>query len=220
MKSNRLLRLSPLSLPRLPIHIYPRSTQIAPSIRLSAYTTGPKQPVYTYNIPAPKPNSGPILKRSSQRDLPQLNSIENPWRIWRHLPLVLVTIVAGAFGIINYEKINHSVVASCLYALRANPQARELLGDEIYFASSFPFIHGPIDPMHGVIDVKFGVKGSKSSGIMRFRCTRQHRRDFFKMDEWSLSMSNGTILNLLETEADVNPMTRSELPVEEVVQSA
>jgi cytochrome c oxidase assembly factor 1 len=107
-----------------------------------------------------------------------LTNIENPWRIWRHFPLVVLAMLGGALGIINYEKVNHSVVGSCLYALRANPKARELLGDEIYFASGFPIIHGPIDPMHGIIDVKFSVQGSKGSGTMRFRCTRVHRKDF------------------------------------------
>jgi cytochrome c oxidase assembly factor 1 len=94
------------------------------------------------------------------------------------LPLVVGALIAGALGIINYEKSSHSVVSSSLYALRVNPVARELLGEEIYFSSGFPWISGPIDPMHGVIDVEFGVKGTKGKGRMKFKCTREHRKDF------------------------------------------
>jgi cytochrome c oxidase assembly factor 1 len=94
------------------------------------------------------------------------------------VPIVLVIIIAGGAGIFNYEKINNSVVSSSLYALRVHPEAREVLGDEIYFAHRIPWISGTIDPMHGEIDVSFGVKGSKGTGVMRFRAIRPRKDEF------------------------------------------
>ena len=43
-------------------------------------------------------------------------------------------------GIFNYQKSSSSVVNSTLYALRTSTKAREVLGDEIYFAQKIPWI--------------------------------------------------------------------------------
>lgn len=87
-------------------------------------------------------------------------------------------MVVGGAAIFNYEKLNHSVVSSSLYALRVHPTAQEVLGGEIYFANRIPWIRGSIDPMHGVIDVSFGVKGTKDRGKMRFRATSRRKGEF------------------------------------------
>lgn len=137
----------------------------------------PKTPHRAYT-PAPTSTSGPILTRRADRALPPLSSIENPFRIWRHLPLVAIVMVVGGAAIFNYEKLNHSVVSSSLYALRVHPTAQEVLGGEIYFANRIPWIRGSIDPMHGVIDVSFGVKGTKDRGKMRFRATSRRKGEF------------------------------------------
>jgi cytochrome c oxidase assembly factor 1 len=126
-------------------------------------------------IPTPS-RTTPLLNRRADRPLPSLKSINR--RTWPYLPVFLAVIAAGAFAIFNYEKLNHSVVSSSLYALRVHPRSREMLGDEIYFAHRVPWIHGKIDPMHGVVDVSFAVKGSKGKGKMRFRCTRRKRGDY------------------------------------------
>jgi cytochrome c oxidase assembly factor 1 len=92
--------------------------------------------------------------------------------------LVLLVLVAGGAAIFNYEKLSHSVVTSSLYALRVHARARGELGDEIYFAQRIPWISGSIDPMHGKIDVWFGVKGTKGKGVMRFRALRVRKDDY------------------------------------------
>jgi cytochrome c oxidase assembly factor 1 len=97
---------------------------------------------------------------------------------------VLLVLVAGGAAIFNYEKLNHSVVSSSLYALRVHPRAREELGEEIYFAQRIPWIGGSIDPMHGVIDVRFGVKGKTGKGVMRFRALRVKKDDY--VSPWTL----------------------------------
>ena len=82
------------------------------------------------------------------------------------------------FGIFNYQKSSSSVVSSTLYALRTSKQAREILGDEIYFAHKIPWISGTMDQLHGRIDISYWVKGTKSKGKMRFKSIRPDRTSY------------------------------------------
>jgi cytochrome c oxidase assembly factor 1 len=122
------------------------------------------------------PNPPPPLHRRADRPLPALKSITR--RVPPYLAHFLVVLALAAAAIINYEKAQHSVVASCLYALRVDDRVRARLGDEIYFAHRIPWISGSIDPMHGKIDISFWVKGTDGKALMRYRCTRRRRKDF------------------------------------------
>lgn len=123
-------------------------------------------------ISAPGPNSGPLLSRSADRELPSIA----PKRRWlRSIPVFVVIIGASLLGIFNYQKSSSSVVNSTLYALRTSSKAREVLGDEIYFAHKMPWIYGEMNQLHGRIDINFWVKGNKSTGRMRFRSIRPTR---------------------------------------------
>lgn len=122
-------------------------------------------------IPAPEPGSGPILERRSDRALPE--SEGRPFL--KTLPIFVVVITAAALGIFNYENMSSSVVTSTLYALRTNERARQLLGDEIYFKHKIPWIWGEMNQVKGRIDIKYSVKGTKDSGMMRFRSIRRTR---------------------------------------------
>ena len=86
-------------------------------------------------------------------------------------------MIVSSLGIFNYQKTSSSVVSSTLYALRTNPRAREVLGDEIYFRDRFPWIWGTLNQLHGKIDIGFGVKGTKTTGFMKFRSERKRRAD-------------------------------------------
>ena len=90
-------------------------------------------------------------------------------------------------------------MSSILYALRTNTAARELLGDEIYFASQVPWISGEMSQLHGNIDISFWVKGTKGSAKTRFVAKRKEKRGMFATEEWSLRMEDGRVLQLLET---------------------
>jgi cytochrome c oxidase assembly factor 1 len=126
-------------------------------------------------IPAPSPNSGPLLDRRADRELP---SVESRFRWARTFPLFAVLVGAATFGIFNYQKSSSSVVSSSLYALRTSPRAREILGDEIYFAHKIPWISGELDQLHGRINISFWVKGTRGKGKMRFRSTRPDRLSY------------------------------------------
>lgn len=120
-------------------------------------------------------------------------------------------------GIFNYQKSSSSVVSSTLYALRTSPQAREILGDEIYFAQKIPWISGEMNQLHGRIDISFWVKGTKTQGKMRFRSIRPDRMSFVSGPQISSSdMSLGpvqvtfplTIYNCLVPHRGVEPADR------------
>ena len=123
-------------------------------------------------IAAPKPNSGPLMERRADRALPDMTPSKS-WMIT--LPLFLSAMAASTLAIFNYQKQNSSVVTSTMYSLRTNALAREILGDEVYFASKIPYIGGEINQLHGKIDVVYWVKGTRQQAKMRFQSHRKTR---------------------------------------------
>lgn len=96
---------------------------------------------------------------------------------------------------------------SILYALRTNPAVRELLGDEIYFASKLPWIHGELNPLQGNIDIHFWVKGTKGMALTKFVSVRKRRDGYFETLEWSLKTQDGREIQLLD-EGVADPFTK------------
>ena len=113
-------------------------------------------------IAPPKPDSGPLMSRRPDRELPELTSPSRRWL--KTLPIFFAILGASTLAIFNYQKSSSSIVNATLYALRTSPRAREVLGDEIYFRDKFPWIWGEMNQLHGRIDIKFGVKGRKGKG--------------------------------------------------------
>jgi len=143
------------------------------------------------------------MSRRPDRALPD---VQDPKFIWlKTLPVFILVVTLSALAIFNYEKSSSSTVSSILYALRTNDHARELLGDEIYFASQVPWISGNLAPMQGIIDITFWVKGTRGTAKTKFVALRR-RGGFFETVEWSLRMENGTELQLLETEGSTDPL--------------
>ena len=116
----------------------------------------------------------------------------------RTVPLFLVILVSSTLAIFNYQKSSSSVVSSTMYSLRTSPKAREYLGDEIYFAHQMPWIWGEMNQLHGRIDIRFEVKGTKNSGTMRFKSFRRTRMGMFETMEWSLETKEGEKIDLLD----------------------
>ncbi|KAL4957942.1 cytochrome oxidase complex assembly protein 1-domain-containing protein [Aspergillus filifer] len=159
-------------------------------------TTNPRRTL----IPAPAANSGPITERRADRELPNINPEGRKWL--RTLPIFAVVVGAAMLGIFNYQKSSSSVVSSTLYALRTSPKAREILGDQIYFAQKIPWISGEMNQLHGRIDISFWVKGTKAQGKMRFRSIRPDRMSYFRTEVWSLETEGGNVVQLLENNYD------------------
>lgn len=128
-------------------------------------------------VTAPREGDGPLMNRRSDRALPSI-PITNTRQFLKSFPIFFLVLGASALAIFNYQKSSSSVVSSSLYALRVNPSAREALGNEIYFRDKFPWIFGTIDQLHGNIDIHFGVKGTKRTGVMRFVSERKKGMEF------------------------------------------
>lgn len=172
----RIHILSMASIPRLW-----RTTPLAPTRFLFARPP-PLQITHLTRrtlVAAPKPGSGPLLQRRPDRALPSISRISKRWLF--SAPLFVVALTASTLIIFNYQKSSSSVVNSTLYALRTNEAAREVLGEQIYFASRFPWIYGTIDQLHGHIDIRFRVKGTKGQGELRFRSERLRRMGFVSL---------------------------------------
>jgi len=133
-------------------------------------------------IAAPRPGSGPFMERRADRELPSISTGSTGWL--RSLPIFIAIMTGSVLAIFNYQKQSSSVVSSTLYALRTNPEAREILGDEIYFNSKVPIIWGEINQLHGRIDISFWVKGSRTKGLMRFKSERKTRMGYVSILSW------------------------------------
>lgn len=169
---------------------------LPPRVRYASTTTNAIPSQHEPLIPAPKEGSGPLLSRHANRELPDVSAARNVWLYT--LPLFTVVIAVSALAFFNYQKASSSTVSSILYALRTNPAARELLGDEIYFASNVPWISGEMSQLQGNIDITFWVKGTKGVAKTRFVARRPEKRGIFATELWSLTMEDGRVLHLLE----------------------
>jgi len=147
-------------------------------------------------IAAPKSGDGPLMERRPDRELPDINQGGMRWA--RTIPIFLVVLISSTLAIFNYQKSSSSVVSATLYALRTSPKAREILGDDIYFAHQIPWIWGEMNQLHGKIDIQFKVKGTNTSGMMRFNSHRTTRTGMFETTEWSLETEDGRKINLLD----------------------
>lgn len=193
-----------------------RSSQPRATVSLSRLRCQVASPPRRTLVPAPTRSSGPPMTRRSDRALPPLPSS----RIWfRTLPVFIAIMTASALGIFNYQKASSSVVNATLYALRTSEVGRRELGDEIYFRDKFPWIWGEMNQLHGRINICFGVKGTKSKGLMRFRSVRRTRMGYFQTQEWSLETEDGRVIQLLEDDR-ADPFQNTPLQAEAKLQEA
>jgi cytochrome c oxidase assembly factor 1 len=185
-------------------------------------------------IAAPKPNSGPLMERRADRALPDMTPSKS-WMITA--PLFLAAMAASTLAIFNYQKQNSSVVTSTMYSLRTNAVAREILGDEVYFASKIPYIGGEINQLHGKIDVVYWVKGTRQEAKMRFKSHRKTRMGIvslmfwgkegmkcwhekqFETTEWSLELVDGTVIDLLNA-TDSDPFVATPMEAKAIAAEA
>jgi cytochrome c oxidase assembly factor 1 len=168
-------------------------------------------------VAAPKPGDGPLTERRADRELPSEQLTRAPsrsflavltalvldvdasrFRWWRTMPIFVVLVACSSAAIFNYQKSSSPVVAGTMYALRTSPKAREYLGDEIYFKNQIPWIGGEMNQLQGRINISFTVKGTKSTGVMRFASNRPTAKGMFETTEWSLETHDGRKIDLLE----------------------
>lgn len=158
------------------MHPRPWSKGLTNPLRLPLRLPPGYAPTKRTLIAAPTANSGPLLSRRSDRALPSIPSSRKLWL--KTLPIFLSVITVSTLAIFNYQKASSSIVNATLYALRTSEAGKRELGEQIYFRDKFPWIWGEMNQLHGRIDVRFAVKGTKGSGMMRFRSVRRTRMGY------------------------------------------
>ncbi|KAJ2045765.1 cytochrome oxidase assembly protein 1, partial [Coemansia sp. S2] len=68
--------------------------------------------------------------------------------------MVFATITWGAGSIIafNYQRMTSTPVTAALFTARHNDEVREVLGSQLNFTSSFPWISGDISHLKGFVE--------------------------------------------------------------------
>lgn len=162
----------------------PRANMSSPSTRFLLSSQQPRRTL----IPPPSEKAGPLMERRSDRELPPLPNL-NRWL--KTFPIFVAIMIGSTLAIFNYEKSTSSIVSATLYALRTSDTGREVLGENIYFRDRFPWIWGKINQLHGNIDIRFAVKGTKGEGMMRFRSIRRTRMGYVScaLILWQSSLS-------------------------------
>lgn len=88
----------------------------------------------------------------------------------------------------NYEKTRSPITSSTLFFLRRAEISKTLLGNGIDYASSWPWISGPLNTVKGDIDISFAVKGDKNDGTVRLKATRENRTHPFVIHHFVLDV--------------------------------
>ncbi|KAH8701465.1 cytochrome oxidase complex assembly protein 1-domain-containing protein [Phaeosphaeriaceae sp. PMI808] len=183
---------------RTPVMRCASTTQPAPDATKPVVPWKTPTSVWSPENLIPPPKEGEILlERRPNRALPPIPPLIPP-QVAKTFPIFVIAMIITTAAFFNYQKQESSVVTSTLYALRTNPAVRAELGDEIYFASKYPWIKGEINQVHGRIDIKFWVKGTKRQGEVRLRCRRKGRGGLYYTQEWSLAMEDGTVMELYD----------------------
>ena len=183
------------TLPQLLPRTRTRTTRFSSTTTTTTSTTPSPDRIIRPLVAPPREGSGPLLSRRPDRALPNPPPGISIWL--KTLPIFVLIITLSSLAIFNYEKLSSSTVNSILYALRTSSHARDLLGDEIYFASKVPWISGQLAPMQGTIDISFWVKGTKGTAKTKFVALKK-RGGFFETLEWSLHTEDGQEVQLLE----------------------
>ncbi|CAB4256241.1 similar to Saccharomyces cerevisiae YIL157C COA1 Mitochondrial inner membrane protein required for assembly of the cytochrome c oxidase complex (complex IV) [Maudiozyma barnettii] len=144
------------------------------------------------------------IRQNSQQSKTIINN-EKPMRIDRELPdpradrkkqwagfAAFSVAMCSALAIMfNYEKTENPIISDTLYQLRKSATTKEWLGENIEFDGIIPWVYGKLNPVAGIINITFYIKGDKNqSGMIRLVADRENRRDEFLIHEWSLTVND------------------------------
>lgn len=74
-------------------------------------------------------------------------------------------ILALAF---NYQRQESSVVAGTFFALQHDPQVQKHLGSRVNWEHPFfPWIHGTVNYLKGIVDISFRIQGEQGKHMSR-----------------------------------------------------
>ncbi|KAL1577418.1 hypothetical protein MEW_03568 [Candida albicans P60002] len=106
----------------------------------------------------------------------------------RYLLIYGIGITLSCIAIFNYEKTQSPIITSSLYFLRRSQPSIELLGKDIDYSSSWPWIWGKLNTVQGIINIEFSVKGSKGNGVVKLNATRESKAHPFDVHQFVLEV--------------------------------
>ncbi|KAK9454952.1 cytochrome oxidase complex assembly protein 1-domain-containing protein [Dipodascopsis uninucleata] len=206
----------PLSLLEQPWRI--RCTRITVEARsyllqVRSYSDGVKSTPVSQSAPSPfspvaKQSEKPKFNITVDRELPAVGSTRGRLILYYAIFFSVVGVAAVLF--LNYERQQSAIVSSTLYSIRRSNAVKELLGSNIRFRDSFPWISGDSDFLHGHVDMSYVVIGSKNiAATVRFKSIRPVRREPYQVVIWEVVTEDGTRLDLLG-ESDTPVLEHSE----------
>ncbi|KAK6199425.1 cytochrome oxidase complex assembly protein 1-domain-containing protein [Scheffersomyces amazonensis] len=102
-----------------------------------------------------------------------------------------IGIIVSCIIIFNYEKTQSPIITSALYFLRRSETAKKLLGSDINYASSWPWIWGELNTVKGDIDITFDISGDNGAqGTIKLKATRISRAHPFDIHHFLLVVDN------------------------------
>lgn len=137
----------------------------------------------------------PVAERTVARELPDPFSDKKKNR--RYFWVYGLGVFASCAVIFNYEKTSLPIVNAVLYCLRRCDAAKAQLGPNIGFASTWPWIWGPLNTVKGDIDIAFDVAGEKGAGTLKLKALRTSKLVPFDIHSWTLEVHGGETVDLV-----------------------
>lgn len=136
----------------------------------------------------------PLRPLHIERELPDpfADKKKNRW----YFGVYAVGVVASCAVIFNYEKTRSPIINSVMYCLRRSEAAKQSLGPNIGFESSWPWIWGPLNAVSGHVDIEYRVKGDLALAVLRMKADRESRQLPFDMQQLRLEFDDGRVVDL------------------------
>lgn len=116
---------------------------------------------------------------------------------------VFALFSVAAYGMLNDGVTRSGELQSLMFSFRQSALAQQALGKPLQFKHSWPIIHGRFQPVYGIMDIHFSVKGSKDSGVLFFTAHRKQKDDWI-VKRFELVLNDGQVLPLLDhTKPDI-----------------
>ncbi|KAI7890197.1 cytochrome oxidase complex assembly protein 1-domain-containing protein [Mucor mucedo] len=151
---------------------------VTSSVRLSARRFASKTVVVERELPKPPP---PSKKR---------------W-LWTGIGVGAVVWGVGLGAALNHQRLSSSVVHGTLFTVRYDPRVIALVGDQVDYADSWPWISGTVNHLKGKIDIGFDVKGSTGERArVHFASRRSGPKSWFTTDFKVVRLSDNKSIDI------------------------
>lgn len=141
----------------------------------------------------------PVVKKrpaTIDRELPDPLKLQKKNR--RYFIVYAIGVAVSCAVIFNYEKTGSPIINSLMYCLRRSEVVKKALGDNIGYASEWPWIWGPLNTVQGRIDIHYKVKGDEQGAEVFLKANRSSAMQPFVVEHVYLKFDDGTIADLLQ----------------------